>query len=413
MKIALISDVFSKRMGYLENALPKHLAQHGAEVHLITTDLQPYHQLKDFRSTFAGFVEQGELVAGTIEAYQGFTLHVMPHRESLGYIRTVGLAEKLKSLRPDIVQTMVAIGWNALDSALHQPLLGYRLFTGSHMAASVFALAQKKSSWLDPERLQCLATRALPGRVVSLFTEKCYAATEDCAEIASKFFGVPRKKVEVMYLGVDTDYFFKEDSDAALQERRALRQRLGFADHEIVCIYTGKFTADKKIHLLLESIEELRRRGLPYRAMLIGHGPGGKDITKYPWAVTLGFMPFTELGAYYRAADIGVWPGNESTSMLDAAACGLSMVISDEVFYRAPVEGNGRVFCRDNSQSLAEVLFELRDASLRAELGKFGAGRMARDFSWESIAKRRLRDYERALAGKRPLMDTVASRERS
>lgn len=121
MRIALISEVFSKRMGYLENVLPKYLARQGAEVHLITTDLPPYHHLKDFHATYDGFAGHGELAPGTIESYQGFSLHVLPHRKAFGYMRMVGLRDKLAILDPDIVQATTAIGWNALSSALYQP----------------------------------------------------------------------------------------------------------------------------------------------------------------------------------------------------------------------------------------------------------------------------------------------------
>lgn len=413
MRIALISEVFSKRMGYLENVLPKYLARQGAEVHLITTDLPPYHHLKDFHATYDGFAGHGELAPGTIESYQGFSLHVLPHRKAFGYMRMVGLRDKLAILDPDIVQATTAIGWNALSSALYQPLASYKLFTGSHMASSVFRLARKESPWWDPERIQCVMTRSLHGRLISFFTEKCYAATEDCGTIAAKFFGVQARKVEVMYLGVDTEYFFPLKTDTDLKERIQLRKHLGYSDHEIVCIYTGKFTSDKKVHLLAESVAALRAMGLPYRALMIGQGPGSGELATYTGISTLGFMPFTELGKYYRAADIGVWPGNESTSMLDAAACGIPVVISDEVMYRAPVNGNGSVFRRDSCESLADVLFELRDRETRVELGNAGASRMAREFSWDTIAKRRLRDYEMALTGKRQLRNAAAYREKA
>ena len=38
---------------------------------------------------------------------------------------------------------------------------------------------------------------------------------------------------------------------------------------------------------------------------------------------TEAIVPVRKLGGFFRAADIGVWPTQESTSMLDAAACAL------------------------------------------------------------------------------------------
>ena len=398
-------------MGYLGNILPKYLAKLGADVHLVTTDLPPYFHLPEYQETFSRFADERELLAGSVQPYQGFTLHVLPHRKRFGYMRMLGLPAKLKSLRPDIVQATTAIGWNALIAALYKPFANYQLFSGCHMTSSVFTLARRKTNWWSRERLQCAFTRALPGRLTSLFARKCYAATEDCAAVAVDFFGVQKSKVQVMYLGVDREFFFPAESPAQVSERASLRRKLGLCGHEILCIYTGKFTSDKKVHLLVKAIEQLRARNLPFRALFIGEGPQGRELANNSWSTVLPFMSFSELGPFYRAADIAVWPGNESTSMLDAAACGLPVVISDEVAYRAPVEGNGRVFLQNDSHSLSQTLSALRDPALRKTLGAAGAARMAREFSWESIAKRRLLDYQAALLVNKPLQQTLPDQQ--
>jgi glycosyltransferase involved in cell wall biosynthesis len=58
------------------------------------------------------------------------------------------------------------------------------------------------------------------------------------------------------------------------------------------------------------------------------------------------FVPVNELADYFRAADIGVWP-RESTSMLDAAACGLPIVVNDTSSLLG-IEGNGLVYELNN-----------------------------------------------------------------
>jgi glycosyltransferase involved in cell wall biosynthesis len=411
LKIVLLSEVFSKRMGYLGNILPKYLAKLGAEVHLVTMDLPPYYHLAEYQETLSRFSDERNLVAGSVQQYQGFTLHVLPHRKRFGHMRKLGLSAKLKSLAPDIVQTMTCIGWNALSAALCKPFGNYELFTGAHMTSSVFTLAQRKASWWSRDRLRCSLQRSLPGRVTSLFTRKCYAATEDCATVAVDYFGVQKRKVEVMYLGVDTEYFFPVSTELHSVKRTAVRRKLGFSEDDIVCIYTGKFTSDKKVHLLLKAVEQLRSHGLPFRALFIGEGPQGRELARLSWSTVLPFMPFQELGPFYRAADIAVWPGNESTSMLDAAACGLPLVISDEVFYRAPVDGNGKVFRQNDSLSLSETLLELSEAATRTIFGSAGALRMAREFSWECIAKRRLLEYEAALRVHKPFQQTLPDQQ--
>jgi glycosyltransferase involved in cell wall biosynthesis len=402
MKVAILSETFSKKMGYLPNLLPKYLARLGVDVHLIAMDLSPYYYAASFEKTYGDFVGAGGLTPGTVEFCDGFTLHVLSHRKQFGYMRMVGLRKRLRVLKPDIVQASAAIGWIPLDAALSIPFARYRLFTGSHMASSVFPLARRNSPWWAPERLECALKRAVPGRLVSLVTEKCYTPTEDCALIACRYFGVQPSKVEVMYLGIDTDYLYPAISPPSLGERSRMRAQLGFQSDEIICIYTGKFTEDKKTLLLAHAVEQLRNEGLKCRALFIGNGPDRELLRARPWVSALEFLPFCQLGSYYRAADLGVWPGNESTSMLDAAACGLPIIMSDEVFYRAPVEGEDQVFRKDSIEDLKRAILALRDSEKRQALGLKCAARMARDFSWESIARRRLLDYEAALGLMRP-----------
>ena len=55
-------------------------------------------------------------------------------------------------------------------------------------------LAKRKLSLFDKELIRSIITRFVPGRFVSLFTEKCYSVTIDCADIAKRFFGVQKRK---------------------------------------------------------------------------------------------------------------------------------------------------------------------------------------------------------------------------
>ncbi len=398
MRIVVIFETFSKNMGYMGNMLPKYLARLGLDVHAVAMDLPHNYYLKDFKQTYGDFRSSTALAPGTVEKYDGYTLHILPHKRLLGYMRMLDPWGKLRSIRPDIVQSLPAIGWIPLDAALAQPFLGYKLFTGSHTTASTFPLAKRKASIWDREQLKCFVSRTVPGRLVSLATQKCYAPTKDCAEIAWRFFGVQEHKVEVMHLGVDTDFFFPVISDATVQERMALRQRLGFGENDVVCIYTGKLTEEKNALILAKAIAQLRSMGEPFCGLFIGDGVQKKLIQTYSSSTVLDFMPFSELAPYYRAADIGVWPTNESTSMLDAAACGIPIIVSDGIVYREHVDGNGLVYKMNNLDDLVRALLDLRDLEQRKRLGSFGAEKMLMEFSWDSVARRRLKDYEAALS---------------
>jgi glycosyltransferase involved in cell wall biosynthesis len=395
MRVVLLSETFTKGMGYLENLLPKYLARLGVEMHVVASDLPCYYRQQDLKKVYKGFIEP--LQPGSVEARDGFTLHILGHRKTFGHMRMTDLHEKLCSIRPDVVQTSTPIGWIALDAARFKATLGYKLFTGSHHHASVFPLATNPAPLWSADRLKCLALRTIPGRIVSQMTEKCHVITEDCADVAARFFGVPRSKIEICPLGVDTELFHKAANGGDGAERLARRARLGFREEEIVCIYTGRFSGEKNPLLLARAVAELRRQGEPYAGLFVGNGEQAEGIRQCEGCAIHPFVKVEELGALYRSSDIGAWPAQESLSMLDAAACGLAVVANDTMTARERLDGNGVRYRLNDQEDLARALLDLRNPEKRSAMGERGARRMAERFSWESIARRRLQDYEAAL----------------
>jgi glycosyltransferase involved in cell wall biosynthesis len=398
MRLVLLSETFSKKMGYLQNTLPKYLARLGVDVHVVTMNLPPYYQISGFDQTYGKFTGSDELVPGSIEPHDGYTLHVLGHKRLLGYMRMVGLTEKLRSLRPDIVQTSSSIGWIAQDAALGKLFLGYKLFTGSHTTASVFPLANNHVPRLAPARLRCLATRTLPGFLVSLASEKCYGATSDCADVAVNFFGVQHKKIAVSTLGVDTDIFIPISGEKERIRRDELRGQLGFSDADIVCVYSGRFSADKNPLLLAKAVSRLHGMGESFKGLFMGGGEQATAIAEMPGCVAHPFVPFQELAKYFQASDIGVWPTQESMSMLDAAACGLTIVVNNTLVARERIDGNGVTYNLNDLDDLVRVLLSLRNPEKRRHLGSHGAEKMATTFSWETIARGRIADYKAVLS---------------
>lgn len=397
MKIVVLTETYAPTMGYLPTMLSKHLARLGCDVHLVTLDRPPSGNLADAGDDFRRATTGALPPVGSVSEVDGYRVHVVEHRRTLGHARAVGLVRKLLEIRPEIVYSTVAIGWLPLQAAALKVLLGFKLFTGSHTAASLFPLAREPRSTLCWARVGCLVTRTFPGRLVSLLTEKCYCPTSDCGEIARRFFGVQRKKVVVMHLGVDSQYFYPSTTALDHEERGQLRTRLGISDDEILCINTGKMTERKNPLIVAQAVEQLRGERRKFRSLCIGEGVQKSRIASCNGSIVLDLVHFSELGRYYRAADVGVWPSYESTSMLDAAACGLPLVISDGVVYREHVDGNGRVCREGDLGSLVSILRELESPILRSRLGQAGAEKMAHLFTWEGVAARRLHDFKASL----------------
>jgi alpha-1,6-mannosyltransferase len=119
-------------------------------------------------------------------------------------------------------------------------------------------------------------------------------------------------------LGIDSEIFHPR------RRRETLRAELGLPEDTRLLVYAGRFTADKKLPLLIEAVRKL---GRPYHLLLVG---GGAALPQHP---QLSFMPFKrdqrELAGVLASCDVLVHPGDCETFgliVLEAMACGLPVV---------------------------------------------------------------------------------------
>jgi glycosyltransferase involved in cell wall biosynthesis len=396
MKIAIVTDWFAENMGYAENFLPKALASLGAEVHVITSNVQPYFNSPFYAETYEPYIGPGIVDCG-VKELDGYTLHRLPHGRWRGGVRINGLVQYVWKIKPRIVQTFSIFCRSTYELALAKPILAYKLFHEQHVHASVFPPA---TQWIGiRKRFVWLAYAATVGRFVSLMSEKCYPISVDASDIAIQFWGYQANKVSICSLGVDTDLFVPAATAPLQEQRQRLRRELGFAPSDIVCVYAGRLTNDKGPLLLAQAIALLVQEGRPFRGLFVGNGQRTdvEAIQACPGSVVHPFVPVRELPTLYRAGDIGVWPKQESTSQLDASACGLPLVLSDQIQVRERVEGNGLIYKEGDAAHLAQQLCKLSDPETRQVMGKRGIKKILENFSWNRIAMERLHHYERAL----------------
>lgn len=395
MKIAFITDWFAEEMGYAENALPKAMAALGHQVHVVTSTLLPYGNSKTYTQIYGKFLGPAERNRGT-KQIDGYTVHRLPWKNSriCGGIKIKGLLGKLREISPHIVQTFDISTASTLQAILGKCRVSYELFVGCHIHASVF-----------PRDIRGLGHKVRAARakvmapIINSCIKTCYAISEDCASIAMVFFRIDRKKIKTVPLGVDVR-LFKPPEDAASQHTRSkVRQLLRFNEEDIICIYTGRLSEDKGPLILARAIEHLFSKGNKFRGLFVGDGPQNyvQLIKDNNGCVVKSFVPYSELPGIYTAADIGVWPKQESTSQLDAAASGLPIILSDKIMVKERVDGNGLCYKEGDSFALASTIEALGNSDLRRKMGRVGAERIRRELSWDVLAQKRILDYEEVL----------------
>ena len=85
--------------------------------------------------------------------------------------------------------------------------------------------------------------------------------------------------------------------------------------------------------------------------------------------------------------------------MLDAAACGLPIVVNDTLRAVERIEGNGLTYRLGDADDLVRVLLSLKSREVRDRLGQRGAEKMRTQFGWESIARQRMHEYAQYVKG--------------
>lgn len=396
MKIAIILDWYSEKTGYSFNFLPQALARLGHEVHIITSDGQVYFNASIYKDTLEPFLGPGIVQCG-VKAVDGCIVHRLPHIEWRGRIRIQGLLKELRLLRPQIVQAGESISLVTYEAALIKILLGYKLFVECHVHASVFPPPLQRTR--KKEKFFWLCYPYTIGRFVSVMSEKCYPISSDAADIAVKFLGFQKHKVSIRSLGVDTTLFKPVSDEASKEARMRLRKQFGFSASDVVCVYTGRFNSAKDPLCLARAIGNLVKSGKNFRGLFIGNGSEAdiKSIQDCNGCVVHPFVSVQELPQFYWASDIGVWPKQESTSQLDAIACGLPIILSNRVKIYERVEGNGLLYEEGNADDLAHKIQLLTDPEKRKQMGECSVRKINNFFSWDYLAKQYVDDYKTAL----------------
>ena len=398
MKIAIVHESFTAKAGYTENSLARAYAQLGHNVAIITTTRQAYHQLSNYEEIYGRFFGPRTVAPGVVP-WDGCTLHRLECYEPLrnGHVAIRNLYLTLREFNPDVVQTLATSNFVSQQCAYIKWRLGYKLFTGAHQTLSVFDPKARHSARWSRQRLRSDVRRFMPGRFVSCATEKCFAVTPDCADVAVKYYGVQASKIEMSHIGVDTSRFHPARTPEEIDEGNRLRRKWNITPETLLCMYTGRFTANKNPACLAEAVTRLRRAGLAVSAVFVGDGPQKKRLESTEGCVVLPFQAWADLPSFYRAADICIWPSEESMSALDAAACGKPIILGNHIRALERVDGNGYTYETGSPESLAETIRRMRDRQTRDSLGCAGAQKIRGSFSWELVAEQRLSTYSAAL----------------
>jgi len=389
MKILIVSDWYSQNMGYAENFLPKAFGKLGHEVHLVTSNLQVYATSPDYNKVYKDKLGNAQTETGIFKN-EYFTLHRNMSKVNRFGIKILDLEGKINEINPDIVYCFEIKQKTTFFLAKLKKKYNYCLFCESRMHSSVFisptTLMAKITFWLN-NRLFGLA------KVVEN-VDKFYPIAPDVYFNITKYYGIPSSKCELTSLAVETDVFTSVKDDVAVEN---FRGKLGFSDEDVVCVYTGRFTHEKGPIILAKAINYLQGRGyINVKGLFVGQGDNfyQNQILNCKGCTVIPFVDPGDLPNIYHSSDIGVWPLQESNSQLDAMACGLPIIVNNTVKDTNRFDGNGLRFKYNDFTDLAEKILLLLDENERSRMGGIGSKRICSYYSWDSLARQKLNNFE-------------------
>lgn len=390
MKIVIVAEWFSEKMGYVENYLPPAFGKLGHDVHLVTSDMQVYGTDEELYNKVYQKHLGDRLVPTGVFAKDGYTLHRAPHSLE-GGLHITNLEQTLAHIRPDLVYCFEINSKDTQTIADIKHKYNYKLVCESRIHLSVFAVPKTFA-----QKLSQLKRWAI-GRWLSRKIDLFYPIAPDVQYVITKYYGIPVSKCKLTSLGVETDLFSPKLTDAEIS---AYRLKLGFDSSDIVCLYTGRFTHAKGPLVLAQAINYLHSQGhTKFKALFVGQGADDyiAEMRQNNNCFFHSFVNGQELVNFYCALDIGVWPLQESTSQLDAAACGMPIIISDKVEDLFRIDTNGLSYRQGNFNDLAEKILQLEDAGKRKEMGNRGIAKIQKHYSWEALAINKLADFNKLL----------------
>lgn len=270
------------------------------------------------------------------------------------------------------------------------------------------SLASLKSGRRTPIAVTYHSTRLLGLRErVKMLIDRFFIRRADCLVFVSekqRDYWLRRalgsRRIEAIHNGVDPARFRLEDHATS---GRALRAELGFDDGDLVLGMVAVLRPEKNHVQMLSAVAQLRRAGIPARALLVGDGPTRGAIESA--ARSLGIEASVRIIGYLEdvrphiaACDAVVLCSiTEALSLAAIEAMAMSRpVVHSEVGGGAELVlpgYNGYLFPVGDTPALVRCLSMLADREHAALLGRNARGVVETKFSEKAMVLR----YERLL----------------
>ncbi len=210
-----------------------------------------------------------------------------------------------------------------------------------------------------------------------------------------------KNKLELIPMGVDTDFFRK---------KKVSKKTLG-CDNSSLLLFVGRLTEQKGVQYLISAMPEILNSNSNTKLLIIGEGSYMPDLQRIVAELGLrenvdflGSVSKEKLVDYYNAADLFVYPslmhktGTEALGvvLLESLSCGTAVLGSNLGGIKDIIKDRktGLLCKQRNKRDIADKAnLLLRNKNLREKLAKQGQKLVRQNYSWPIIIKKFERIY--------------------
>ncbi len=242
----------------------------------------------------------------------------------------------------------------------------------------------------------------------SILVGDCQAVKDKAMEL-----GFPMEKVVLFPWGVDLKHF-------SPGEANELREKLGWNKH-LILLSNRSWEPIYGVDLVVRAFAEATHKNPHLRLLLLGDGSQKAGILELITSLGLkekvylaGRISQQDLPEYYHAADLFLSASHSdgsSVSLMEAMACGKTMVVSDIPGNREWVtdQENGWLFSDGDQNELARKIIEAaNNGNRRIDYGKKNRMLAEKRADWKQNFQKLLMAYEQAINTQQTLKDVTA-----
>lgn len=383
MKIAIVCDYFQADIGYAKIKVAQELQKLKHDVTVVTSDRYfPFH---NYEQTMKPLLGERVQKVGKKKEQEVSVIRLPTYLELFTRVFYTDLERSLRYLKPDVVIVFGISTYSAYKVALLKRVLGFKIVLADSHLISEFLHGNQLL-----KKIMYGVFRTFFAKVINESADKIVALQPGTQKVISNIYGL-QKKSYVIDNGTDCTLFVFN-----LKNRKKIRKKLDINTNDTVLIYTGKIIREKGIDVLIQAFHNLAAHHTDLKCLVVGNGSKDylalckKIAGKYQNRVI--FIPAVDqklLSAYYSAADLAIWPKQESLAMNDAAANSLAFICSDSLKGTKRVSNhNAALYKTGDALSLTKVIEKLiKNKKKLKEMGKNGRQLAVKELSWNHLAE--------------------------